>query len=284
MRPRAASRRMRRLVMGAVLLALALFLLGRFDNPVSRAIRAGALDVVTPAIAVVEAPVGWARSAWQWADGLFALHAENRRLKARVAELERALAATEDLRARAEALSRLMAYREAPHELVATGRLVAFDGGAFQESALITAGRRDGVHVGDAVVADDGLVGRILETGERASRVLLITDLNSRVPVRLKDSGIEAIAAGRNAPRLSLLFLPEGARVKSGELVVTSGADGVFPPDLPVGLVVAPEDGALVIAPVVAFSRLDRVAVLAAVRRALLDPGEEDADAGEGEP
>ncbi len=262
---------MRRLVVGGVLLALALFLLGRFDNPASRAIREKALDLVTPAIAMAEAPVRWVRAAYDWLEGLFAVHAENARLKARLRGIEQQLAEARHLAERGQALSALLGYREAPHRLVASGRLVAFDGGAFQESALVTVGRRDGVRVGDAVVADAGLVGRILEAGERASRVLLITDLNSRVPVRLASTGLRAIAAGRNGQRLSLLFLPADAAPQPGELVTTSGADGIFPPDLPVGRVVRRDGGDLLVEPAVAFGRLDRVVVLAAVHRALLE-------------
>ncbi|RMF71333.1 MAG: rod shape-determining protein MreC, partial [Alphaproteobacteria bacterium] len=253
---RTGSRRMRRLVVGGVLLALALFLLGRFDNPASRAIRERALDLVTPAIAVVEAPLRWGRAGYDWIRDLFALHAENARLKARLRRLEQQLAQAERLAARTRTLSGLLGYRDAPHRLVASGRLVAFDGGAFQESALITVGRRDGVQVGDAVVADAGLVGRILEAGERASRVLLITDLNSRVPVRIGPSGLQAIAGGRNGPRLTLLFLPAGAAPEPGEMVTTSGADGIFPPDLPVGRVVRTAEGELLIEPAVSFARL----------------------------
>ncbi len=261
-------------MVGGVLLALALFLLGRFDNPVSRTIRETALDLATPAIAVAAVPVRWAQAAYGWIEGLFTLHAENARLKARLREVEQQLAATERLAERGRILSALLGYREAPHHLVASGRLVAFDGGAFQESALITVGRRDGVRVGDAVVADAGLVGRILEAGEHASRVLLITDLNSRVPVRLASSGLRAIAAGRNGPHLSLLFLPAGTAPQPGELVTTSGADGIFPPDLPVGRVVEQKEGEMLVEPAVAFGLLDRVAVLAAVHRALLEDDE----------
>ena len=200
---------MRRLVVGGVLLALALFLLGRFDNPASRAIREKALDLVTPAIAMAEAPVRWVRAAYDWLEGLFAVHAENARLKARLRGIEQQLAEARHLAERGQALSALLGYREAPHRLVASGRLVAFDGGAFQESALVTVGRRDGVRV--------------------------------------------------------------DAAPQPGELVTTSGADGIFPPDLPVGRVVRRDGGDLLVEPAVAFGRLDRVVVLAAVHRALLE-------------
>ena len=271
-------------MVGGILLALALFLLGRFDNPVSRAIRETAADLVTPAIAVVGAPVRWAQGAYDWLEGLLFLHAENARLKARLRRLERQLAEAERLAERGRALSDLLGYRAAPHRLVASGRLVAFDGGAFQESALITVGRRDGVRVGDPVVAGAGLVGRILEAGQRASRVLLITDLNSRVPGRLASTGLRAIAAGRNGPRLSLLFLPAGAAPQPGEMVLTSGADGIFPPDLPVGRVIRRDGGDLLVEPAVAVDRVDRVAVLAAIHRALLEEEEPAESAGRPRP
>jgi rod shape-determining protein MreC len=84
-----------------------------------------------------------------------------------------------------------------------------------------------------------GLVGRIAEVGDRASRVLLLTDLNSRIPVTLQGSHERAILAGDNSPRPLLAYLAPNAKPEVGERVVTSGDGGVFPPGIPVGVIVS---------------------------------------------
>ena len=100
-----------------------------------------------------------------------------------------------------------------------------------------------GVEAGQAVVDDEGLIGRVVSAGATASRVLLLTDLNSRVPVRVEPGGYRAIAVGDNSRFPKIEFLPPEARLSPGDQIVTSGHGGLMPPDLPVGIVVMASDG-----------------------------------------
>ena len=97
------------------------------------------------------------------------------------------------------------------------------------ESLILNAGAREGVRKGSPVVTGDGLVGRIAGVGYRSARVLLITDLNSRIPVLVEPTGMRAILAGDNSDRPRLIRLPPGATVSPGERVSTSGRAGAFP-------------------------------------------------------
>ena len=96
-----------------------------------------------------------------------------------------------------------------------------------------------GVARGQAAIAEGGLVGRLTEIGSRAARVLLITDLNSRIPVVIHGSRTSAVLAGDNSDRPRLVFASEPKAIRIGDRVVTSGEGGVFPPGLPVGVVAA---------------------------------------------
>jgi rod shape-determining protein MreC len=84
----------------------------------------------------------------------------------------------------------------------------------------------------------------VSEVGLRAARVLLVTDLNSRVPVLIENEHARAVLAGDNSARPGLLYVEPQTAVKIGDRVVTSGDGGLFPPGLPVGTVAAIEDGA----------------------------------------
>jgi len=109
------------------------------------------------------------------------------------------------------------------------------------------------------VISGEGLVGRLTEVGVRAARVLLITDLNSRVPVIVESSHTAAVLAGDNSERPRLVYLGNAKDIKIGDRVVTSGEGGIFPPGLPVGVVAALDSGLPRVEPYAELSELGYV-------------------------
>jgi rod shape-determining protein MreC len=150
--------------------------------------------------------------------------------------------------------------------------VIGESGGPFVRTLVLAAGERDGVRPQQAVVGARGLVGRVTDVGSDAARILLITDLNSRVPVLIEESGRRAILSGDNSAMPRLMFMEAEAQISAGDRVVTSGHGGVFPPGLPVGTVTEAEGGALRVRPFAQWSRLDNVSVLR-YRSPALDPG-----------
>jgi rod shape-determining protein MreC len=143
-----------------------------------------------------------------------------------------------------------------------SGRVVSDNGGPFVDTVIVNVGRDQGAKSGDAVIDTDGLIGRIVSTGERAARVLLLTDLNSRMPVVIEPGHYKAVLAGDNTkwPRLDYLLASSSAA--PGDRVVTSGDGGLIPPGLPVGLVIKTSDGILRVQSFANRERLDFVRVL----------------------
>jgi rod shape-determining protein MreC len=142
-----------------------------------------------------------------------------------------------------------------------TGSVIADARGPFLRSALINLGRDNGVRIGYAVINGDGLVGRTVDAGASVSRVLLLNDLNSRVPVLVGQAGVRALASGDNSAELKLDFLPDGASLYPGDEVYTSGDDGVLPRGLRVGVVTGSQ-GSFRVRPHAELSSLDVVSVL----------------------
>src|SRR5881275_2540263 len=140
-----------------------------------------------------------------------------------------------------------------------TARVIANSGGAYVRTVMINAGSQAGLARGQAVITGDGLVGRLTEVGSRAARVLLITDLNSRIPVKIEGSNTGAVLAGDNSERPRLLYVGAPEALKIGDRVVTSGEGGVFPPDLPVGMVSAVGSAGPRVEPYVELSQLGYV-------------------------
>ena len=142
-----------------------------------------------------------------------------------------------------------------------TGSVIADARGPFQRSVLVNLGRDQGVRVGYAVINADGLVGRTVDAGDSVARILLLSDLNSRIPVVVGQARVRALVSGDNSAELKLEFLPDRASVKSGDEVFTSGSDGVLPRGLRVGVVTG-SPGAFKVRPHADLRALDAVSVL----------------------
>ena len=130
-----------------------------------------------------------------------------------------------------------------------TGRIISYSGGAFTRSILINVGSKNGARLGQAVMSSFALVGVLVEVTDEYSRVLLITDLNSQIPVKIQNNGISGILIGDNSRLAKLFFLPQESVLAEGQIVTTSGRAGVLPPDLPIGLVKKTEGLKLVVEP-----------------------------------
>ena len=131
----------------------------------------------------------------------------------------------------------------------AASSFVADAGGVYAKAVLLSIGPNSGIHKGEIAVDERGLVGRITEVGTRTARVLLITDLNSRIPVTLETSRAHAILVGTNGNRPRLQYWPEGVTPQEGERVVTSAEANAFPANLPIGTVHYTSSGAAEVEP-----------------------------------
>lgn len=115
--------------------------------------------------------------------------------------------------------------------------------GAYVRFALISGGRRNGLLPGQPVLSQNGLIGRTVDVGSNATRVMLLTDVSSRVPVRIVRTGLAALAVGHNMPLLDVdVSAPSTADIRVGDRLVTSGDGGLFPPGIPVATIVATGD------------------------------------------
>jgi rod shape-determining protein MreC len=245
-----------------VFLALAasgLMMLGKADHLLIERLRGTVADLVVPVMDFVSRPAATISAAVGNARELFDLRNENARLRAENDRLIHWQETARQLYTQNEVLRDLLRFVPEPEIRFATARVVADTSGAFVRSMLINAGANQGVAKGQAVVAGEGLVGRIESAGVRSARVLLITDLNSRIPIRFESSRRRAILAGDNSGLPRLEFLSPASAVEVGDRIVTSGHGGAFPPGLPVGRVASVADGIVRIQPYVDLGRIEYV-------------------------
>jgi rod shape-determining protein MreC len=156
-------------------------------------------------------------------------------------------------------LRALLNFKTEPRASYISARVIADTGGAYTRGLIITAGKSDGVREGMAAMTGEGLIGRVIEVGDWSSRVWLISDLNSRIPVTIAETGDRAILAGDNTTQPKLLFLARDASVSEGAHVITSGHGGVFPPNLPIGILKESSRGAYSVIPSADLGRITYV-------------------------
>jgi len=257
---RVALRRL--VVVGLVVGAFALMLLGKADTVLVSRLTQTVTDALTPVLEVVSRPAASVGAVMNNVRELAAIRAENARLRAENQELMRWKTRAHQLQDENRRLRAQANAVPAPTPNIITGRVVADAGGVFARSLLVTVGARHGARKGQTVLAAEGLVGRLTEVGTRSSRVLLLSDINSRVPVLLEESRARAILAGTNRDRPELSFLKAKAGVSPGDRIVTSGVAGAFPPGLPVGVVASVDDGHILVELFIEESRLELVTLL----------------------
>jgi rod shape-determining protein MreC len=160
-------------------------------------------------------------------------------------------------------LKALMKYKDDSVTSFLTARVIAEAGGNFNNSVIVTAGSRDGVIKNMIAMSENGVVGRVVETGEWSARVLLYNDINFRLPVMLEGSQQRAILTGAGDAFPRLLYVPLEIELRAGTRVVTSGHGGLFPPNLPVGILREVKGQDILITP---FARLDQLQMLRLVQ------------------
>jgi rod shape-determining protein MreC len=239
--------------------AFGVMLLGKADAVLVDRARMALADLLAPVWGAVQEPVAAARNAAREAGELWSMRAENARLREENERLRHWQATALALEAENALLRRQLSWIPDPAPRFRTARVVADAGGTYARAVLLAVPPQHGIRKGQVALDERGFAGRVTEVGGRSARVLLATDINSRVPVVLEGSRGRAMMVGNNAARPRLQHWPEGSAPREGERVVTSAEANAFPAGLPVGVVRWSASGA---AEVELFARLDRLDVV----------------------
>ena len=233
------------IVVGLILLTLSLVAPEQFQR-----VRGAALDVTSPitgglheVTATVEGLFTGAGNYWDAASQNAELKRERQAMFRRMVEAKAIFQENRQLKA-------LLNLREHERSTIATGRVVGSSFNSPRRFAILSAGTSDGVRVGMPVRSPDGLIGRIIDAGALASRVLLVSDRANIVPARLLRNGIPVIAHGRGDGTIDVRPLEVGRNpFKRGDIIITSGTGGLYPPLVPIGRVVKLDDDGAVALP-----------------------------------
>ena len=223
-------------ILSLIVIALIIFFLDVYGFTVVKTARSFINDVVYRVTYLVSAPTRMFPSLNSGINSHFNLKKENEELKQVIENYKRLELNLEFLTNENQSLKKVLNAENISNvSNLVLSKVLVDRNSPFLKSILINKGSRAGIKKGMPVTQNEYLVGRIVETNYLSSRVLLLGDLNSRIPVTLGTDGAQAIIAGSGSSHTRLEYLPEGYEIEAGISVFASGKDGVFFPGTPIG-------------------------------------------------
>jgi len=227
------------------------------------------LETVAPAQKVFSASVKSVNDAWLRYVLLVGIEEENKNLKNKINELKSALILYQEGYLESQRLRKLLDLKDNYNYHFISARVIGKEQAALSKTILINKGAVHGLRNGMPVIAPPGLIGRLVDVSWHVSKVLLFIDENSNIGAIVQRTRTQGIIGGAGPRGLILKYISKTQDVKDGDVIVSSGLDGIFPKGLLIGQVshVDRQDASLFlkinVAPFVDFSKLEEILILA---------------------
>ncbi|MGB8182861.1 MAG: rod shape-determining protein MreC [Stellaceae bacterium] len=244
-----------------IFISALLAVLGKADVLLFDRVRVVLADTLAPVLQVAGEPIVTASKAIGTVKDIASVYRQNEELKLENQRLLQWQEVARRLESENEELRNLVKFAPQGAMSSVAAQVIADSGGAFLRNVLVNVGRDEGVTRGQPALTGDGLVGRVIELGDRTARILLLTDINSHIPVVVEGTHERAMLNGDNSDQPQLVYFQPKTPVKPGDRIVTSGSGGVFPPDLPIGVVVS-ANGMIRVEPYADLARLEMVRIV----------------------
>lgn len=247
--------------LGLIMAAFGLMLVGKVDTVLVDRVRMEVTDAVAPILEALSRPAATVAEGVKNFNDLSSIRQDNYRLLEENSRLMQWQTVARKLQAENAALRTLVGVVNEGTAKYVTARVIAGSRSAFSHGMIVNAGKNAGLIKGQAVIGSLGLIGRVSEVSNNSARILLLTDIDSRVPVVIESSRTRAILAGGNSARPQLIHLTPGAKISPSDRIVTSGHGGAFAPGLPIGVVASVSDGGIEVQLLTDFDRVEYVRI-----------------------
>ena len=244
-------------VVGGLIVGLIMLILSLVSPQSYSAVRGAALDVTAPISGALNEVTTTVSGLFTGAGDYWNAANQNGELKRDRAALMRRMVEARGILEENKQLKAALGLRERSGKVVATGRVVGSSFESLRRFAVIAVGTSDGVAIGMPVRAPEGLIGRVVDAGTLASRVLLVTDRANIVPARILRGGQPVISTGRGDGTIDVRPLEVGKNpFRSGDIIITSGTGGLYPPLVPIAKVIRLDDDGAIAIPIADPSRV----------------------------
>ena len=242
--------------------ALAFMMLSKADTIVLNKTKTTVSMALSPIIKFMQLPGQIVYAAYQKTVDISMVYSQNKKLKQENAELLMLKNKLRTLQAENKLLAQMLNYTPVPKANFITAKVVAEEGDGFSHSLIVYIGKDNNVVKDQIVLGNDSVVGRVESVIGKYARVILITDIGSKIPVIVERSRERAILSGDNTLYPKLLYTNLNADIKKGDRIVTSGVAGVFPVGLPIGIVDNVTKDEITILPISDIERLEFIKIV----------------------
>ena len=212
--------------------------MGKVDESNLKIIKNYFTDITSYVLEIVGLPINSINKAVNQINSLIFIYSNNKNLSIENKELYKWKDLAQKLLVENEELKKLLnGINNIPNNFI-TAKVISNSSGSYIKTITINVGTKHGISIGNAVINNWGMVGRIIEVGKKSARVLLVTDINSQIPVYFEKSKHKAIIIGNNSDLLQVKYLKPRVKLVDKERIITSGEGGLLPRGLAVGMYV----------------------------------------------
>ena len=236
-------------------------LMSKLDNIVVEAAHKVVMDVTGPVMRVVEYPSRIVHRVYTYFYDISHIYADNRELRDENKQMLILQNKVRTLEVENQLLSRLLNYTPPAEATFMSAKIIAESGDNFTHMLLVYIGDEP-VKKGQIVLGDESVIGRVDKVSGHYAKVILVTDINSKIPVVVERTRVRGILTGNNTAMPTLLFTRSTSDIQEGDVVVTSGVGGMFPAGLPIGFVNTISGGEISIETMADISRVEYVRIV----------------------
>ena len=236
--------------------------LTRVDSLIVSAVDKVIIDATGPIMQVIEFPARAIHRVYTYFYDISHIYADNQQLRSENKQMMILQNKVRTLEVENQLLSRLLNYIPPAEATFVSAQIIAESGDNFTHLLLVYIGDST-VEKGQVVVGEESVIGRVDTVGNKYAKIILITDINSKIPVVVERTRARGILSGNNTAMPQLIFTRSNADIQAGDLIVTSGVGGIFPAGLPIGFVnTVHNDGTVDVEPIADISRLEYVRIV----------------------
>lgn len=229
-----------RLVLGLLLLACVVFLTVHYKETSSGALhrlQRDSLSIAAPLQVGLTKITSPFKHSWNWTRDIVDSGEQYRRVREQNTLLQKETVDYREMKAENQRLKRLLELKDSLGQNTCSANVISQSSDNYQSTIEIDKGTNDGLHEDMPVVCPEGVVGTVIASGPKASKVKLITDTKSGIAAMIQESRACGIASGNGSDELDLEYIKQNSKAKKGDLVITSGLGGIFPKGLLIGVI-----------------------------------------------
>ena len=236
-------------------------LLSKTDNSVINGINKVVLEITGPILQVVELPARMAHRIYTYFYDISHIYTDNMQLREENKQMLILQNKVRTLEVENQLLSRLLNYVPPAEADFMSAKIIAESGDNFTNMLLVYIGNEQ-VEKGQIVLSDASVIGSVDKVGTHYAKIILVTDINSKIPVVIERTRARGILSGNNTENPDLIFMRSISDVQEGDIVVTSGVGGIFPAGLPIGFVSSIINGEIKVETMADLSRIEYVRIV----------------------